>query len=150
MAPAGGDVSDSFVGECTTCHRDRNITVRVATVTELPVTVESPAGHGTVRYQRTRMAPASCDVSRWRNYDWSSSRLRRHHPSTRPNNNPSNKQSKNDKTTHESNSISSLVRTAIPKHVQHCDISVLSNREKPFRDLLARSRSSPCNHTTKN
>ena len=44
MVAAGGDVSDSFVGKCTTSHRDWNITVRVATVTELPVTVVSPAG----------------------------------------------------------------------------------------------------------
>ena len=44
MGVAGGDVSDSFTFECTTSHRDWNITVRVATVTELPVTVVSPAG----------------------------------------------------------------------------------------------------------
>ena len=105
MIQPGRDVDDSFVGECTTCHRDRNITVRVAAVTELPLIVVSPAGDGAVRYQCTRMMRAGSDVSRWRNYDWSSSRLRRHHPSTRPNNNPSNNQSKNDKTTHESNSI---------------------------------------------
>jgi hypothetical protein len=53
MIRAGGDVSDSFVGECTTSHRDWNITVRVAAVTELPVTelpvtVVSPAGDGAI------------------------------------------------------------------------------------------------------
>ena len=101
MAPAGGDVSDSFVGECTTSHRDWNITSRVATVTELPDIVGSPAGDCAVRNQGTRVIHAGCDVGRWRTYCWSSSRLRRHHPSTRPNNNPNNKQNKNDKSTHE-------------------------------------------------
>jgi hypothetical protein len=61
--PTGGDVSDSFVDEYTTSHRHRNITVRVATVTELPVTVPSPAGDSAVRYQRTRMGLAGGDVS---------------------------------------------------------------------------------------
>jgi hypothetical protein len=63
MVVAGGDVSDSFVGECTTRHRDWNITVRVAAVTELPVTVVSPAGDSAIRYQRTRMGVAGGDVS---------------------------------------------------------------------------------------
>ena len=44
MEVTGGDVSDSFVGECTTRHRDWNIAVRVATVTELHVAVVPPAG----------------------------------------------------------------------------------------------------------
>ena len=44
MERTGRDVSDSFVGECTTRHRHRNITSRGATVTELPVTVVPPAG----------------------------------------------------------------------------------------------------------
>ncbi|CAB4545698.1 unannotated protein [freshwater metagenome] len=63
MQVAGGDLSDSFVLECTTSHRDWNITVRVATVTELPGTVVSPAGDCAVRYQRTRMIVAGSDVS---------------------------------------------------------------------------------------
>ena len=44
MVVTGGDLSDSFVLEYTTSHRYWNITVRVAAVTELPVTVVSPAG----------------------------------------------------------------------------------------------------------
>ena len=44
MDVAGGDVSDSFVGECTTSDRDWNISVRVVAGTDLPVTVDSPAG----------------------------------------------------------------------------------------------------------
>ena len=44
MERTGCDVSDSFVGECTTSDRDWNITVRVVTGTDLPVTVVSPAG----------------------------------------------------------------------------------------------------------
>ena len=44
MERTGCDVSDSFVGEYATSHRDWNIAVRVATVTELPGTVVSPAG----------------------------------------------------------------------------------------------------------
>ena len=63
METAGCDVSDSFVGECTTSDRDWNITVRVATVTELPVNVPSPAGDCAVRNQRTRIVTAGCDVS---------------------------------------------------------------------------------------
>ncbi|CAB4545684.1 unannotated protein [freshwater metagenome] len=63
MGPAGGDVSDSFIGECTTSHRHWNITARVATVTELPVIVESPAGDCAIRNQRTRMYRAGCDCS---------------------------------------------------------------------------------------
>ena len=62
MIPAGCDVDDSFVGEYTTSHRHWNITVRGVTVTDLPVTVVSPAGDGAVRYQRTRMTVAGGDV----------------------------------------------------------------------------------------
>ena len=38
----------------------------------------------------------------------------------------------------------------VPITATMVDFSVLSNREKPFRELLACSRLSACNHTTKN
>ena len=63
MIPAGRDVSDSFIGEYTTSHLDWDITVRVASVTELPLTVVAPAGDCAVRNQRTRMGPAGRDAS---------------------------------------------------------------------------------------
>ena len=63
MECTGCDVSDSFVGECTTSYRDWNIAVRVATVTELPVNVVSPAGDGAVRKHSTRVVVAASDVS---------------------------------------------------------------------------------------
>ena len=63
MIRAGGDLGDSFVGVCTTSHRDWNIPVRGVTATELPVTVVSPAGNGAICNQRTRMAVSGGDVS---------------------------------------------------------------------------------------
>ena len=48
MISAGCDVSDSFVGECTTSDRHRNITLGGVTGPELPVIVVSPAGDGAV------------------------------------------------------------------------------------------------------